>query len=78
MQGFKENLETKHMVKISAIVGTSVVFQQNVLELISEYDSKGITEISINTLKQLMIDSFSENIAQGLFATMIKNGEFDE
>jgi len=78
MQEFEENLETKHIAKLSAIVGTSVIFQQNVLELISEYDSKGITEISIKTLKQLMTDSFSENITQGLFATMIKNGEFDE
>lgn len=70
--------ETKDMAKVSTIVGTSVIFQQNVLELISEYDSKGITEISINTLKQLMSESFIENMTQGLFADMVKNGGFDE
>lgn len=70
--------ETKDMAKVSMIVGTSVIFQQSLIELLDEYDSKGITEISTNTLRQLMSDSFVENMTQGFFAQMVNKGDFNE
>lgn len=57
----------------SMMVGTSVEFQHSLMGLMSEYEKKGIQEISIEVLKQMMFESTMKTISpEGLVGSQLK------
>lgn len=63
-------------LQIGRIVGTAVEFQNELMKLMQEYENKGIKEISISVLKDMISESHIKNISsEGLLGMMIKKGD---
>ena len=63
-------------LQIGMIVGTAVEFQNELIKLMQEYENKGIKEISISVLKDMIFESHIKNISsEGLLGMMIKKGD---
>lgn len=63
-------------LQIGMMVGTAVEFQNNLMKLMHEYENKGIKEISISVLKDMISESLIKNISpEGLLGMMIKKGD---
>ena len=54
------------------MIGTAVESQHQLIELIQEYDKKGIKEVSIEVLKQIISEASMKTISpEGLLGSMI-------
>lgn len=54
------------------MIGTAVESQHQLMELIQEYDKKGIKEVSIDVLKQIIAEASMKTIGpEGLLGSMI-------
>lgn len=63
-------------LQMSMMVGTAMELQGNLMKLMQEYENKGIKEISISVLKDMISESFIKNISpEGLVGMMIKKGD---
>lgn len=63
-------------LQMSMMVGTAVEFQGKLMKLMQEYENKGIKEISISVLRDMISESFIKNISpEGLVGMMIKQGD---
>lgn len=49
-------------LQIGMIVGTAVEFQNELIKLMQEYENKGIKEISISVLKDMIFESHIKKI----------------
>ena len=59
-------------LKMGLTVGTAVETFQKLIHLINEYDGKGIEEISISTLKQIIYEAHMSTLDEnGLVGMMI-------
>lgn len=72
----KDKKEQITNLQMSMMVGTAMELQGNLVELMQEYENKGIKEISISVLKDMISESFIKNISpEGLVGMMIKKGD---
>lgn len=72
----KDKKEQITNLQMSMMVGTAMEFQGNLMKLMQEYENKGIKEISISVLKDMISESFIKNISpEGLVGMMIKKGD---
>lgn len=63
-------------LQMSMMVGTAMELQGNLMKLMQEYENKGIKEIPISVLKDMISESFIKNISpEGLVGMMIKKGD---
>lgn len=63
-------------LQMGMIVGTAVESQRKLMKLMQEYENKGIKEIQISVLRDMISVSFMENISsEGLVGMMIKKGD---
>lgn len=54
------------------MIGTAVESHHQLMELIQEYDKKGIKEVSIDVLKQIIVEASMKTIGpEGLLGSMI-------
>lgn len=54
------------------MIGTSVESTHQLMQLIQEYDKKGIKEVSIDVLKQIIAEASMKTISpEGLLGSMI-------
>lgn len=63
-------------LQIGMMVGTAMEFQNKLMKLMEEYENKGIKEIPISVLRDMISVSFMENISpKGLVGMMIRKGD---
>lgn len=62
-------------LQMGVMIGTAMEFQNKLMKLMQEYENKGIKEISISVLRNMLSVSLIENIGpKGLVGTMIREG----
>lgn len=72
----KDKKEQITNLQMSMMIGTATELQGNLMKLMQEYENKGIKEISISVLKDMISESFIKNISpEGLVGMMIKKGD---
>ena len=65
-------------VDAGMLIGTAVEFQDVILNLIAEYNQKGIEEIPISVLIQALVESSVKTAGFGLLDKMLKKGDTNE
>lgn len=58
-------------VDAGMLIGTAVEFQDVILDLIAEYNQKGIEEIPISVLIQALVESSVKTVGFGLLDKML-------
>lgn len=72
----KDKKEQITNLQMSMMVGTAMELQGKLMKLMQEYENKGIKEISISVLRDMISESFIKNISpEGLVGMMIKKGD---